>query len=63
MQRYFFDVRYLDYSPDEVGEFHKDDDAAWKAATKIAGDLLKDIDGRFRPGQEWATRLGNRSFQ
>ncbi|WP_420888245.1 DUF6894 family protein [Bradyrhizobium brasilense] len=63
MQRYFFDVGYLDYSPDEVGEIHKDDGAAWKAATQIAGDLLKDIDGRFRPGHEWALEVTDEARQ
>jgi hypothetical protein len=43
------------------GELHADEtgpdlpgkDAAWKEATFAAGQLLQDLDGALKPGQEW----------
>jgi hypothetical protein len=32
-------------------------EAAWREATIIAGELFKDIDGKFRPGQQWALEV------
>ncbi|HYD66150.1 MAG TPA: hypothetical protein VED21_11775 [Azospirillum sp.] len=40
-----------------MGEEFPDDEAAWKAATLFAGDLFRDIDGKFRPGQEWSIEV------
>ena len=34
-----------------------DDEAAWKQANSFAGDVMKDIDGMFRPGQEWSVEV------
>ncbi|MBB4261438.1 hypothetical protein GGD64_005488 [Bradyrhizobium sp. CIR3A] len=34
-----------------------DDEAAWQDATVFAAEVLKDIDGRFRPGQEWSLEV------
>ncbi|MCP3401958.1 hypothetical protein NLM25_33315 [Bradyrhizobium sp. CCGB01] len=34
-----------------------DDEAAWHNATIFAGEVFKDIDGRFRPGQEWSLEV------
>jgi hypothetical protein len=41
-------------SIDEEGEELPDNDAAWHEATIIAGEMFKDIDGKFRLGQDWA---------
>ena len=57
MQRYFFNVHNVQPSTDEIGEELPNDDAAWKEATMIAGEFLKDIDGKFRPGQEWSLEV------
>jgi hypothetical protein len=54
MPRYFFNVHNVSPSTDDSGEDLPDDEAAWKEATEYAGELFKDIDGTFRPGQEWA---------
>jgi hypothetical protein len=54
MQRYFFDVHGTNPALDEVGEDLPDDEAAWKQATVTAGEIFKDVDGKFRPGQEWS---------
>lgn len=53
MPRYFFNVHDVEPSSDNQGEELSDDEAAWKEATSFVGALFKDIDGRFRPGQEW----------
>jgi hypothetical protein len=37
-----------------VGDELPNNDASWNEARLIAGELFKDIDGRFQPGQEWA---------
>ncbi|WFU21066.1 hypothetical protein QA649_23385 [Bradyrhizobium sp. CB1717] len=57
MPKYYFNVRDLEPSTDEFGEELPDNEAAWKQATGFAGEVLKDMDGRFRPGQEWAVEV------
>ncbi|MGC2084272.1 MAG: hypothetical protein WA702_13065 [Bradyrhizobium sp.] len=57
MPRYFFNVHDVKPSIDEHGEELPDDEAAWKEATSFAGALIKDIDGEFRPGQEWSLEV------
>nr|WP_246510270.1 hypothetical protein [Bradyrhizobium glycinis] len=42
---------------DSLGEELPDDEAAWKEAIGYAGALFKDIDGKFRPGQEWSLEV------
>ena len=53
MAHYFLDVHYERPLVDEIGEELADDDAAWHEATIIAGELFREIDGRFRPELEW----------
>ena len=53
MPRYFFNVHHEHFDPDEVGEELPDRQAAWKEATKIAGQILQDLNGRFAPGSDW----------
>jgi hypothetical protein len=54
MPRYFFNVHDQGHrGHDTEGEELPDAAAAWREATLIAGELFKDIDGRFQPGQEW----------
>jgi hypothetical protein len=53
MPRYFFYVFHSRAEPDEQGEDLPDAQAAWREATKTAGQILRDLDGRLRPGQEW----------
>jgi hypothetical protein len=58
MPRYYFNV--LNTSPtiiDDVGEELPDKEAAWRQATITAGEIFKDVDGRLRPGQEWALEV------
>jgi hypothetical protein len=44
-------------SIDEAGEELANDEAAWRLATIIAGEIFKDIDGKFRLGQKWALEV------
>jgi hypothetical protein len=57
MPRYFFNVRNIDPSIDDLGEELPDNEAAWHEATRFAGELFKDIDGRFRPGESWSLEV------
>ncbi|MCK1598054.1 hypothetical protein [Bradyrhizobium sp. 164] len=57
MPRYFFHVHDVEPSSDRHGEDLPDDEAAWREATSFAGQLFKDIDGRFRPGQAWSLEV------
>jgi hypothetical protein len=54
MPRFYFDVysEEVNYE-DQVGEDLPDHHAAWHEATKSAGESIKDIDGRLRPGSRW----------
>ncbi|WP_271581308.1 DUF6894 family protein [Bradyrhizobium sp. CCBAU 45389] len=63
MPMYYFHVRDLEPSTDEYGEEFPNDDAAWKHATGFAGEVMKDIDGRFRPGQEWSVEVTDEQKQ
>jgi hypothetical protein len=53
MPKYYFDVDGLPPDMDSVGDELKNDDVAWEEATQYAGQLLKDVDGKLPPGQEW----------
>jgi hypothetical protein len=57
MPRYFFHMHGVRPSPDEIGEDLRDDEAAWHEATLVAGEIFKDIDGNFRPDQEWSLEV------
>jgi len=59
MAKYFFSVHHGSSAgdPDMVGEELPDDEAAWQEAVAVAGQLFEDIDGQFRPGQDWALEV------
>ena len=61
MPKYYFNVHNVTHRsrPDAIGEELRDDESAWKEATIIAGELFKDIDGQFRPGQEWSLEVAD----
>ena len=61
MPRYFFIVHNVSPSSDELGEELADDEAAWNEATRYAGELFKDLEGNFRPGQEWSLEVTDAS--
>ena len=53
MPRYFFNVYYDRAELDEEGEELPDMRAAWREATMTAGQIIQDLDGKFRPGKKW----------
>lgn len=53
MPRYFFHSRYKRYLPDEEGIELPDLDSAWKQASQMVGQILRDLDGKLEPGREW----------
>jgi hypothetical protein len=53
MPRYFFNIHHDRSSFDAVGEELPDKHAAWREATIVAGDTIRDLDGRLQPGREW----------
>jgi hypothetical protein len=53
MPRYFFNVHHDRSSIDTVGEELPDKHVAWREATRVAGDTIRDLDGNLQPGQEW----------
>ena len=57
MPRYYFNVHNVTPSIDHEGEELRDDEAAWRQATLTAGELFKDIDGKFRPNQGWSLEV------
>jgi hypothetical protein len=56
MARYFFNVLNQHSGLNVVGEELPNNEAAWREATMIAGEL-KDIDGKFKPGQDWSLEV------
>jgi methionyl-tRNA synthetase len=63
MPRYFFNVHKAQPAIDEMGDELPNDDAAWKEATKIAGELLRSLDGTFLPGQQWGVEVADMQQQ
>jgi hypothetical protein len=59
MPRYFFHTHGVRPSRDDIGEDLQDDEAAWHEATLVAGEIFKDIDGKFRPDQQWSLEVSN----
>jgi hypothetical protein len=59
MPKYFFNVENIPPTMDPVGEELVNDEAAWREATIVAGEIFKDVDGRLRPGQEWGLEVAN----
>jgi hypothetical protein len=57
MPRYYFNVYDGTSSVDDDGAELQDDEAAWQQATTTAGELFKDVDGKFRPDQEWSLEV------
>jgi len=54
LPRYFFNILHgSQRSLDEHGEELPDKHAAWAEATKVAGQTIRDIDGKLRPDQDW----------
>jgi hypothetical protein len=52
MPRYYFNVSHERSEVDTEGEELPDKHSAWHEATVIAADLLRDLDGKLKPGQD-----------
>lgn len=57
MPRYFFNLYDGSVHVDDVGEELDDASAALAQATVMAGDTLRDMEGRLRPGEELRLEL------
>ncbi|MBB5055111.1 hypothetical protein HNQ36_005122 [Afipia massiliensis] len=54
MPRYYFNIFHgSDAHWDHEGEELPDRDAAWEEATKVAGETIKDLDGKLALGRPW----------
>ncbi len=53
MPRYYFHIRHDQFHRDNDGLDFDNREVAWEAATKSAGDHLKEPDGQLRPGHDW----------
>ncbi len=56
MPRYFFDVHDGTSLPDSEGTELPDREAMRSEAIRMAGQILDDLDGRFR-GEEWTMNV------
>jgi hypothetical protein len=59
MPLYFFHVRHQDQHNDPNGIELPDIHAAWHEATTAAGEMLKELDGKLRPGQNWCLQVND----
>jgi hypothetical protein len=57
MPRYYFDINGSAVVDDNESETLESDEAAWHEATLVAGEIFKDVDGKFRPGQQWTLEV------
>ena len=57
MPLYFFDIRHDALHVVEVGTDLPNKDVAWEEATRTAGDSIKDIDGKLKPGHDWSMQV------
>ena len=63
MPKYFFNVHGATPSRDDQGVDFPDDEAAWREAITSAGELMKDMDENFRPGEEWSLEVTDEEGQ
>jgi hypothetical protein len=47
----------------DIGEELPDDEAAWREATTLAGEIFKDVDGNLKPGEEWVVDVTDQDRQ
>ena len=59
MSRYYFNVYHEHASMHREGEELADEHAAWQQAPSMAGSILRDLDGRLKPGREWKLEVTN----
>jgi hypothetical protein len=62
MQRFFFvvvDGRNMEVQNDGLELPNRE--AAWVEATTACGELLRDLDGKLRPGDQWCMKVRDAS--
>ena len=57
MPRYFFNVAYAGSEPDTEGFVFDDIYAAQKAAVRMCGEIIKEIDGNFWDAPNWRLEI------
>jgi hypothetical protein len=57
MPLYHFHIHHGAVHRDLCGEELRDQEHAWEEATRIAGDAIKDIDGKLKPGRDWVLEV------
>jgi hypothetical protein len=66
MPPFYFDVIHDNQRSAQVSSELPDRDSAWRQAVRAAGDMIRDLGPRFRPGTEWrmdvADGAGQRIF-
>jgi hypothetical protein len=64
MPRYFFSTTHGEQHHDhEEGLDLPDDRAAWSEATTACGELLREVDGKLKPNQEWRMDVNNENHE
>ena len=53
MPSFYFDVIHDDQRSPQVASELPDRDTAWGQAVRAAGDMIRDLGPKFRPGTEW----------
>ena len=60
MPLYFFHVCHIHHQRFDVDGLDLPDvEAAWHEATTSTGELLKDLGGGLRPGQDWSMQVAD----
>jgi len=59
MPRYYYDINGMGVPDLDGGEDFVNDEAAWHEATLVAGEIFKDVDGAFRPGEGWSLEVSD----
>jgi hypothetical protein len=59
MPKYYFNVHHEGSRLDTEGEELPTNEAAWREATIVAGELFRNMDGKFQPGQEWRLEVAD----
>jgi len=57
MPLYFFVIERDRSAPDPPGVELPDVGAAWKEATRVTGEIVRDLDGALEVGTEWSIQI------
>ncbi len=60
MPRYYFNTFHSDREfQDTEGMDHASQNDAWEEATTACGEMMRDLDGDLKPGEEWRMEVLN----